>query len=183
MDFESDSSHSDAASPASIYPPNLDDLYDKLKNAKGSLKNQYGTDIYTILNEARSLYRATKLKESEADDNIFKKWGFPSEKDDSLDFKTVSRKTRIKSPTLPHDASSAKKQRTDQSTCQNKYSSLSVEESPEKDEQFSADHSDMEQTDDPPPRASTPKQYIRPPPSITIDNVDQSEQFLKSSKN
>ncbi|GFR12218.1 hypothetical protein TNCT_62771 [Trichonephila clavata] len=38
MDFESDSSHSDAASPASLYPPNLDDLYDKLKNAKGSLE-------------------------------------------------------------------------------------------------------------------------------------------------
>ncbi|GFR12221.1 nucleic-acid-binding protein from transposon X-element [Trichonephila clavata] len=37
----------------------------------------------------------------------------------------------------------------------------------------------MEQTDDPPPRASTPKQYIRPPPPITIDNVDQSGQFLK----
>ncbi|GFQ70445.1 hypothetical protein TNCT_189891 [Trichonephila clavata] len=90
--------------------------------------NQYGTDIYTILSEARSLYRATKLKEREADDNIFKNWGFPSEKDDSLDFKTVSRKTRIKSPIPPHDASSAKKQRTDQKTCQNKYSSLSVKD-------------------------------------------------------
>ncbi|GFR08704.1 hypothetical protein TNCT_727871 [Trichonephila clavata] len=35
-------------------------------------RNQYGTDIYTILNEARSLYRSTKLKGREADDNIFK---------------------------------------------------------------------------------------------------------------
>ncbi|GFQ74124.1 hypothetical protein TNCT_229941 [Trichonephila clavata] len=91
-------------------------------------RNQYGTDIYTVLNEARSLYRDTNLKEREADDNIFKNWCFPSEKEHSLDFKTVSRITRIKSPTPPLDASSAKKQRTDQPTCQNKYSSLSVED-------------------------------------------------------
>ncbi|GFQ77464.1 hypothetical protein TNCT_622181 [Trichonephila clavata] len=154
MDFDSDSSHSDATSPTSLYPPSLDDLYDKLKNAKGSLeiltvcsfldckindlptyvfsddaeRNQYGTDMYSILNEARSLYRVTKLKGREEDDNIFRNWGFSSEKDGSLDFKTVSRKIRIKSSSPPSDASSAKKQRTDQPTCQNKYSSLNVED-------------------------------------------------------
>ncbi|GFQ86423.1 hypothetical protein TNCT_416501 [Trichonephila clavata] len=204
MDYDSDSSHSDTTSPVSFYPPSLDDLYDKLKNAKGSLeiltvcsfldckindlptyiftddteRNQYGIDLYTILNEARGLYRASKLKERE-EDNIFRNWGFSSEQDVSLDFKTISRKTRIKSPSPPNDASSAKKQRiTDQPTCQNKYASLNVEDPPEDVNNANADHSDMEQSDDP-PRASTPVQHIRPPPPITIDNVDQSGQFLK----
>ncbi|GFQ97295.1 hypothetical protein TNCT_205361, partial [Trichonephila clavata] len=141
--------------------------------------NQYGIDLYTILNEARGLYRASKLKEREEEDNIFRNWDFSSEQDVSLDFKTISRKTRIKSPSPPSDASSAKKQRTtDKPICQNKYSSLNVEDSPEDVNNANADHSDMEQSDDP-PRASTPVQHIRPPPPITIDNVDQSGQFLK----
>ncbi|GFQ94901.1 hypothetical protein TNCT_206071 [Trichonephila clavata] len=137
-------------------------------------------DIYTILNEARSLYRATKLKEREADDNIFKNWGFPTEKDDSLDFK----KNPDKEPPL-HVVSSPprNKKLINQPAKTNTPLLVSRTPPPRKMLNNLAPTTPTWSKLVTPPRASTPKQYIKPPPPITIDNVDRSGQLLKSSKN
>ncbi|GFS47224.1 hypothetical protein TNIN_338971 [Trichonephila inaurata madagascariensis] len=108
------------ASPTPFYPPSLDELYSKLKAAPNSMeilsicslldckikdlpkyvftddaeRNQYGVDIYSILNEARNWYMSTKMKERETKDNIFKGWRLPL--DDSFEYKTISKKNRIK---------------------------------------------------------------------------------------
>ncbi|GFV61276.1 nucleic-acid-binding protein from transposon X-element [Trichonephila clavipes] len=172
---ESNGSSYPATPKALIQPPDIDDLRDQFSRLRKSveclqfcstlnaytqeidgyhfenlgIRNQFGVLLYSLLEQARS------------------------QRNCCFFIPVVNRKQKSSSPRK--DITVAKKQKTEDV---NLFSLLGVEEIPEnlgEDNQNALD-AEMEQH---PSRTSTPLPRRRPPPPITIDNVEHSAQLLK----
>ncbi|GFY47188.1 nucleic-acid-binding protein from transposon X-element [Trichonephila inaurata madagascariensis] len=197
---ESNASSYPATPNAAIQPPNIDNLRTQLSNIRTSAdclqfcstldahtqdldsyyfdnlgsRNQYGVLLYSLLEQARSQYSA--LKDNECHLDVLKSWGRSAEGETPAFTPVVNRKQKSSSPRK--EATSSKKQKTDVS---NQFSLLEMEEIPE----------NFDQTENPldaglidhPSRTSTPRPRHRPPPPITIDNVEHTAQLLKRLQN
>ncbi|GFT94709.1 nucleic-acid-binding protein from transposon X-element [Trichonephila clavipes] len=194
---------SDPATPKTVIsPPDIDELRDQLSRIRNSaecfefcntidaysqdvdgfhfanlgLRNQFGVLIYSLLEQARGQYAVLKRSEMkyemEEHNDILKQWGVSPTGEAAAFTPVVNRKQKSSSPR--NDIAVAKKQKTED---RNMFSLLGVEELPDN---FGEDQNpldtDMEQH---PSRTSTPLPRRRPPPPITIDNVEQSAKLLK----
>ncbi|GFQ69034.1 nucleic-acid-binding protein from transposon X-element [Trichonephila clavata] len=135
-------------------------------------KNQFSFVAYNMQEEIRSLYISLKKTEmdmeKETHDELLKQWGVMTEKE-LAEFVPVTNKKQKNRPLSPiTDTTSAKKVKTD---WDNQYQVLTVDDPP--NDQQPDDQMDA------PSRGPSPVQRIRPPPPITIDNVDHPAQLLK----
>ncbi|GFQ76871.1 RNA-directed DNA polymerase from mobile element jockey [Trichonephila clavata] len=135
-------------------------------------KNQFSFVAYNMQEEIRSLYVSLKKTEmdmeKETHDDLLRQWGIITEKE-LAEFDPVTNKKQKNRPLSPvTDTTSAKKVKKD---WDNQYQVLTVDDPP------SDQQPDVQM--DAPSRSSSPVQRIRPPPPITIDNVNHPAQLLK----
>ncbi|GFQ92306.1 hypothetical protein TNCT_674821 [Trichonephila clavata] len=137
-------------------------------------KNQFSFVAYNMQEEIRSLYISLKKTEMDMEkkthDELLKQWGIMTEKE-LAEFVPVTNKKQNRPLSPVTDTTSAKKVKTD---WDNQYQVLTVDDPP--NDQQPDDQMDA------PSRGPSPVQRIRPPPPITIDNVDHPAQLLKRLK-
>ncbi|GFR17296.1 hypothetical protein TNCT_50081 [Trichonephila clavata] len=139
-----------------------------------STQNKIGLELYALLSEARPRYcelKKTELQfEQETLKGIYKQWGLGE--DQETGFTVVNRKQKHSSPSkMPI----GKKPRTENQDT-NRFGNLDIEEPPAALQDDDTTIADFD--NDPTIRTSTPFQH-RPPPPITIDNIEKSAQLLK----
>ncbi|GFR33432.1 putative RNA-directed DNA polymerase from transposon X-element [Trichonephila clavata] len=139
-----------------------------------STQNKIGLELYALLSEARPRYielkKAELQFEQETLKGIYQQWGLGE--DQETGFTVVNRKQ--KHSNSPSKLPIGKKPRTENQA--NRFDNLDIEEPPaalQDDDTTIADFHN-----DPTIRTSTPFQH-RPPPPITIDNIEKTAQLLK----
>ncbi|GFR25082.1 histone H2B [Trichonephila clavata] len=137
-------------------------------------QNKIGHELCALLSEARQ--RCIELKKAEVQieqetlKSMYQQWGFGE--DQETGFTVVNRKQ--KHSNSPSKSPIGKKPRTE--NLANRFENLDIEEPPAALQDDDITIADFH--NDPTIRTSTPFQH-RPPPPITIDNIEKTAQLLK----